>query len=168
MTPKLCPTKTSSSSHTRERLKRWRIDPEPEGSEFTLLVQYLDYQRETVLMKTEGLTQPQMVQNHPPSALTLAGPPSPGPVEESWMEVRFTGLPEREPWGGIDWEADPDWEFRTAEGVAPEELRDRYRVPWPASGVESWSPPRLGWTSAPRSRCGTAGTSHFDGCCCTS
>ena len=43
-----------------------RIDPEPEGSEFTLLVQYLDYQRETVLMKTEGLTQAQMVQKHPP------------------------------------------------------------------------------------------------------
>ena len=49
-------------------------------------------------------------------------------VEESWMEVRFSGLPEREPWGGVDWEADPDWEFRTAEGVAPEELRDRYRA----------------------------------------
>jgi hypothetical protein len=106
-----------------------RIDPEPEGSEFTLLVQYLDYQRGTVLMKTEGLAQAQMVQNHPPSALTLAGLLYHlALVEETWMEVRFSGLPEREPWGGIDWEADPDWEFRTAEGVDPEELRDRYRV----------------------------------------
>ena len=106
-----------------------RIDPEPDGSEFTLLVQYLDYQRETVLMKTEGLTQAQMVQKHPPSALTMAGLLYHlALVEESWMEVRFSGLPEREPWGGVDWEADPDWEFRTAEGVAPEELRDRYRA----------------------------------------
>jgi uncharacterized damage-inducible protein DinB len=106
-----------------------RIDPEPEGSEFTLMVQYLDYQRETVLAKTEGLTQAQMVENHPPSALTLAGLLYHlALVEESWMEVRFGGLPEREPWGDVDWEADPDWEFRTAEGVAPEELRDRYRA----------------------------------------
>ena len=31
-----------------------RIDPEPDGSELTLLVEYLDFQRETVLAKTEG------------------------------------------------------------------------------------------------------------------
>ena len=106
-----------------------RIEPEPEGSELTEIVQYLDYQRETVLAKTEGLTQPQMVQMHPPSELTLAGLLYHlALVEESWMEERFSGLPARDPWGGIDWEGDPVWEFRTAEGVAPEELRDRYRV----------------------------------------
>src|SRR6202453_1422407 len=111
-----------------------RIDPEPDGSEFTLLVQYLEYQRETVLMKTEGLAQAQMVQNHPPSALTLAGLLYHlALVEETWMEVRFSGLPEREPWGGIDWGADPDWEFRTAEGVDPEQLRARYREAWERS-----------------------------------
>jgi uncharacterized damage-inducible protein DinB len=105
-----------------------RIDPEPEGSELTLLVEYLDYQRETVLAKTEGLTPTQMVQRHPPSALTLAGLLYHlALVEESWLEVRFSGLAEREPWGRVDWEADPDWEFRTAEGVDPEQLRERYR-----------------------------------------
>ena len=105
-----------------------RIDPEPEGSELTLLVQYLDYQRETVLAKTEGLVPAQMVQRNPPSALTLAGLLYHlALVEESWLEVRFSGLPERAPWGGVDWEADPDWEFRTAEGVDPEQLRERYR-----------------------------------------
>ena len=86
-----------------------RIDPEPEGSEFTLLAQYLDYQRETVLMKTDGLTQPQMVQNHPPSAFTLCRPPLitwPGGGTRTRSDsARF--LPEREPPGGIDWEADP-------------------------------------------------------------
>jgi hypothetical protein len=43
------------------------------------------------------------------------------------MEVRFAGLPEREPWASVDWEADPNWEFRTAEGLDPQELRDRYQ-----------------------------------------
>src|SRR5271156_5115647 len=50
---------SGSRSALNQRCKtgRMRIDPEPEGSEFTLLLQYLDYQRETVLVKTEGLTQ---------------------------------------------------------------------------------------------------------------
>ena len=105
-----------------------RRDPEPEGPELTLVVEYLDYQRETVLAKTEGLTQAQLIQTHPPSALTLAGLLYHlALVEEDWMEVRFAGLPEREPWASVDWEADPDWEFRTAESLDPQQLRDRYR-----------------------------------------
>jgi uncharacterized damage-inducible protein DinB len=105
-----------------------RIDPQPEGSELTLLVEYLDYQRETVLAKTQGLTPAQMVERNPPSALTLAGLLSHlSLVEDTWLEVRFGGLPEREPWVGVDWEADPDREFRTAEGVDPEQLRERYK-----------------------------------------
>ena len=43
------------------------------------------------------------------------------------MEFRFRGLPEREPWAGRDWDADPDWEFHTAVTFEPEELRQRYR-----------------------------------------
>ena len=125
-----------------------RIDPQPEGSELTLLVEYLDFQRETVLAKTEGLTLSQMVQRNPPSALTLAGLLYHlALVEESWLEVRFSGLPERAPWGGVDWEADPDWEFRTAKGVEPEQLRERYReacarsrsVVAAASGPDQWA-----------------------------
>ena len=33
-----------------------RIDPDPNGAEFGMLSQYLDYQRETMLSKTDGLT----------------------------------------------------------------------------------------------------------------
>ncbi len=71
-----------------------RIDPEPEGTELTLLVAYLDFQRETVLAKTEGLTRGQMAQKNPPSALTLAGLLYHlALVEESWLEVRFRRAP---------------------------------------------------------------------------
>jgi len=31
------------------------------------------------------------------------------------------------PWGSVDWDADPDWEFRTAASTDPDELRVRYR-----------------------------------------
>ena len=48
-------------------------------------------------------------------------------VEETWAEVRFAGLADREPWAGVDFDADPDWEFRAAADMAPEQLRERYR-----------------------------------------
>lgn len=93
-----------------------------------LLGQYLDYQRQTVLAKTDGLTLQQLARKHPPSELTLAGLLYHlALVEENWMEVRFSGLAERQPWAGVDWDTDPDWEFRTACDVPPDELRMRYR-----------------------------------------
>jgi len=108
--------------------ERVRIDPDPDGSEFGMLSQYLDYQRETMLSKTDGLTGEQLVEKHPPSELTLAGLLYHlSLVEEDWMEVRFAGLPDREPWASVDWDADPDWEFRTAAHLEPEQLQSRYR-----------------------------------------
>ena len=105
-----------------------RSDPVPDGSDLVLLAEYLDYQRETVLAKTDGLTQAQLTTSHPPSALTLAGLLYHlALVEESWMEVRFGGLPDRDPWATVDWGADPDWEFHTARTVDPDALRARYR-----------------------------------------
>lgn len=105
-----------------------RIDADPDGSELELLAQYLDRQRETVVSKTRGLSRAQLATTHAPSRLTLAGLLHHlALVEETWMEVRFCGLPGREPWAGVDWDADPDWEFRTALDLEPEQLRDRYR-----------------------------------------
>jgi uncharacterized damage-inducible protein DinB len=105
-----------------------RVEPDPAGSEAELLSQYLDYQRATVLEKTEGLAPGQLAYQHAPSTLTLAGLLYHlALVEESWMEVRFLGLPEREPWVGVAWDADRDWEFHTAVTLRPEELRQRYR-----------------------------------------
>lgn len=107
---------------------RMRIDPHPAAPELESLAQYLDYQRETILAKTEGLTRAQLGRAHPPSDLTLAGLLLHlALVEEDWVEVRFSGMPEREPWAGIDCVADPNWEFRTAVDQDPEWLLERYR-----------------------------------------
>lgn len=106
-----------------------RVDPDLGASGLGLVGQYLDFQRATVLGKAEGLTSSQLAQQHPPSGLTLAGLLYHlALVEEDWMEVRFAGLPEREPWATVDWDADPDWEFRTAADLDADELRSRYRA----------------------------------------
>jgi dienelactone hydrolase/uncharacterized damage-inducible protein DinB len=105
-----------------------RVPTDPRGGERELLGQYLNFQRETLLAKTAGLNAEQMARAHEPSSLTLAGLLYHlALVEESWMEVRFLGLPIREPWAGVDFDADPEWEFRTSAEMEPEQLRQRYR-----------------------------------------
>ena len=106
-----------------------RQDPDPTTvSERDSLGQYLDYQRETILLKTEGLTKEQLAHKVASSGLTLAGLLYHlALVEESWSEEDFLGLKPREDFAGIDWDADPDYEFRTALDKEPDWLRRRYR-----------------------------------------
>jgi uncharacterized damage-inducible protein DinB len=106
-----------------------RTDPPDSGTESDLLTAFLDHQRETVLLKTEGLTTEQLARTIPTSALTLAGLLNHlALVEDSWFRVDFLGLPCDDLWAGIDWEADPDHEFRTALDCTADELRERYRA----------------------------------------
>jgi hypothetical protein len=104
-----------------------RTDPPETGAELDQLTAYLDLQRETMLLKAEGLTREQLAQRLPPSTLTLGGLLNHlALVEDSWFPVRFAGQPDDELWAGIDWDADPDFEFRTAADLEPDELRGRY------------------------------------------
>jgi uncharacterized damage-inducible protein DinB len=106
-----------------------RQDPDTKAGERDAIAQYLDYQRETILLKADGLDKDQLAAKIPTSNLTLAGILYHlALVEENWMEVRFLGMPERPDWVGIDWDADPDWEFRTATTMEPEALKERYRA----------------------------------------
>ncbi len=106
-----------------------RQDPDARAtSERDALAQYLDYQRETILLKAEGLTKEQLATTIPTSGLTLAGIIYHlALVEESWLEKRFLGLPVRPDWEDVDWDSDPDLEFRTALAMDPDDLRRRYR-----------------------------------------
>ncbi|MCU1406007.1 MAG: hypothetical protein JWQ43_2310 [Glaciihabitans sp.] len=92
-----------------------------------MLLEYLDFQRATLLIKAEGLSQAQLAQTLPPSTLTLAGLLKHAAVNEhSWLFARFGGNAEREPWAGVDWDADEDWEFHSAVTDDPEYLRQLY------------------------------------------
>jgi hypothetical protein len=105
-----------------------RIAPESNVDERATLSQYLDFQRETVLLKTDGLNEAGLRATLAPSVLTLGGILYHlALVEESWLEVRWLGAARREPWTGVDWGADPDWEFHAAAALSGEELRARYR-----------------------------------------
>jgi uncharacterized damage-inducible protein DinB len=106
-----------------------RTDPPESGPELDQLTNVLDYQRETIVQKTDGLTREQLAQQLPTSSLTLGGLLNHlALVEDSWFRVRFSGLPDDALWAGIDWDADPDYEFRTAADAEPKELRRRYEA----------------------------------------
>ncbi len=102
-----------------------RTDPPFAASEADTLRGYLDYHRDTMLMKTDGLSQAQLSQTHPPSALTLGGLLKHAALNDDWWFCRVLGGRETEP----DWvpagafDDDEDWELSSAKDDSPEELR---------------------------------------------
>ena len=106
-----------------------RTDPALAADERTNLDQFLDYHRETLLQKADGLDAAGLTTRLPTSSLTLAGLLKHlALVEDDWIQVRFLGLPELEPWASAPWDEDRDWEFHTAEHDDPDALRALYRA----------------------------------------
>jgi hypothetical protein len=100
-----------------------RVNPPYTAAEMTMLRSYLDYHRETFRWKTSGLSQQQLAIPHPPSTLTLAGLVKHlALVEDWWFGVNLVGSKDMAPFGDVDFDADPDWEFRTAADDPPEYL----------------------------------------------
>lgn len=100
-----------------------RVDPPTHGDERTLLIAYLDYQRETLRQKAGGLDAAQLATTLPPSEMTLGGMVKHlGLVENSWLRDRFAGDGESEPWASVDWDADWDWDWHSAADDSPEEI----------------------------------------------
>jgi uncharacterized damage-inducible protein DinB len=104
-----------------------RVDPNQTADERTSLLEFLDFQRASILLKTEGLSQAQLNQSLAPSTMTLGGLLKHlALVEDTWIQERFLGLPKLEPWLGAPLEDDPDWEWHSAVRDEPEYLRDLY------------------------------------------
>ena len=103
---------------------RW--EPALDAAERTMLTGFLDYHRATVMWKASGLSRAQVAMTVGVSSMTIAGLLKHlALVEDSWFTERFAGQGEGQ-WAGIDWEADPDWEFRTALDDIPEDLLALY------------------------------------------
>lgn len=100
-----------------------RPSPPTHGPEFAQLRAWLDFHRHTLKRKAAGLSQQQLAQNLAPSTLTLGGLlKHMALVEDNWFSVVLLGNGDAEPWVGVDWKGDPDWEFRTAADDSPEVL----------------------------------------------
>jgi MoaA/NifB/PqqE/SkfB family radical SAM enzyme len=84
---------------------------------------FLDFYRATVRRQAEGLTPEQLATPLAPAIMTLGGMLKHlALVEESWFLRYLEGQELSEPWVGVDWDTDPDWEWHSAAADPPEEL----------------------------------------------
>jgi uncharacterized damage-inducible protein DinB len=94
------------------------------ADERTTLLAMLEWQRDTLRIKTEGLGAEQLDTTLPPSDMTLGGMLKHlAYVEDWWFGVTFLGRPPAPPFDDVDWDADDDWDWHSASGAPPEELR---------------------------------------------
>ncbi|MBO0846304.1 MAG: DinB family protein [Nocardioides sp.] len=101
-----------------------RVDPPLRADEATTLRSFLDFHRDTFRWKCAGLTQEQLAQPLPPSDMTLGGMMKHlSIVESGWFESTFAGGEYMPPFDAVDWDADRDWEWHTAQDDSPGELR---------------------------------------------
>jgi hypothetical protein len=100
-----------------------RIDPPLRADEPTTLRAFLDYHRDTFRTKCSGLSQAQLAQPLPPTDMTLGGMMKHlAVVDQSWFEDDFMGRGLMPPFDTVDWDADRDWEWHTAQDDTPEQL----------------------------------------------
>ena len=101
-----------------------RPEPPLEAGETATLLGFLDYQRATLEWKCRGLSDDQLRVALPSASMTLGGLLKHlAYVEDYWFTQVVAGQPPAEPWNREDWEADPDWAWRSAAGDPGNELR---------------------------------------------
>ena len=93
------------------------------GDETATLLGSLERQRATFAWKCAGLDAAGLRTRLAPSALTLGGLLKHlALVEDDYFSRRLLGRELGAPWSAVDWDADPDWEWRTAADDTPDEL----------------------------------------------
>lgn len=92
-----------------------RPEPPRDSGEAATLLGFLDHQRATLEWKCRGLSDEQLRVPLPPASMTLAGMLKHlAYVEDYWCTVVVAAEPSPEPWAGVDWKTDPDWEWHSA------------------------------------------------------
>jgi hypothetical protein len=98
------------------------------GDELASLLGFLDYQRATLGWKCGGLDAAGLTATVGVSSVTLGGMLKHlAVIEDHWFHRRLHGRGRTPPWNAVDWEADPDWDWRTAADDTPEQLYGRWR-----------------------------------------
>ena len=104
-----------------------RLDPPLRAPEAETLVAFLDYHRATFRAKVSGVDPAGLAATVGASSMTLGGMMKHLTlVETSWFSRVLLGGELGAPWDAIDWEDDPDWEWRTGSADPAEELFAAY------------------------------------------
>jgi hypothetical protein len=105
-------------------------EPSMTAGEIDMLLFALDRSRAQFAWKCGGLDAAGLRKPYPPSAMTLGGLLKHlALVEDRHTADDLTGQPIGPPWDAVevDFDADPDWEWRTAADDSPEQLYALWR-----------------------------------------
>jgi hypothetical protein len=98
-------------------------EPPIAGNEPDTLLGALERQRGYVAWKCGNLDSAGLRATLGPSDMTLGGLLKHlALVEDDVFSVKLHGRDRQPPWNAVDWDADPDWEWRTAADDTPEQL----------------------------------------------
>lgn len=101
-----------------------RPEPPVAGGEAETLQGFLDFQRATFKWKCSGLDEAGLRTKVAASSMTLGGMLKHlALVEDWWFSQGLLGREAAPPWNAVDFDADPDWEWRTGAEDSPDELR---------------------------------------------
>ena len=104
-------------------------EPPVAGDELATLLGALERERRFVAWKCGDLTSAGLRATLGPSTMTLGGLLKHlALVEDDMLSVRLHGQPPCPPWDTVDWDADPDWEWRTAAEDSPEQLMAQWQA----------------------------------------
>ena len=105
---------------------------EPGGglaAEAEAVLAVLERNRRTFGWKTGGLDRAGLAATTAASSMTLGGLiKHMALVEADWLVVKLAGQPYGPPWDEVDFEADPDWEWRTGVEDDPAEVYALWRT----------------------------------------
>jgi len=98
-------------------------EPPVAGNEVDTLLGELERLRRYLAWKCGGLDSAGLRATLKPSTMTLGGLlKHMAVVEDDMFEVKLYGRKPHPPWDAVDWDNDPDFEWRTAAGDSPEQL----------------------------------------------
>ena len=99
------------------------VEPPVAGSEAGTLIGSLERQRRTLAWKCADLDAAGLGARLAPSSVTLGGLLKHlALVEDEYFTRRLLGRELGHPWNTVDWDAEPDWEWRSAAADTPEQL----------------------------------------------
>ncbi len=131
--------------------KQGRPEPPVAGDETATLLGILERNRATLAWKCGGLDAAGLRATVDASSITLGGLLKHlALVEDDWFSRWLHGQDRQPPWDTVDWDADPDWDWRSAAEDTPAQLYcalagGRDALPLPGrGGAGRWRPGSTG------------------------
>jgi len=114
---------------TRPTIFAGKVPQMTETTEADALLSVLERNRRTFAWKTEGLDEHGLRATTAASTMTLGGLiKHVALVEADWLAVKLAGQEYGAPWDGVDFDADPSWDWRTAAEDTPADLCAMWRA----------------------------------------